>query len=395
MKPNRLTLSVLVLCYILLLQAGCEEQTMTQQELSPDWFTQQSWPTQQQPRPTMAPQRMQRTRRMEPRIVFEKLTHNFGEVGPGTNHLYEFRFTNAGNTTLKIGQVTKTCGCTPFLLEKNEYAPGESGTLKVRYYTESEYGNITKQLFVQSNDRQNPNIALALKARIVSNIKPEPGNLNLTLKHQNAGCPRITLTSIDNQPFSIQSFKSTGNCITANFNPSMKATSFVLQPRVDMNKLEQTLNGRIEISTTHPQCKTVTIGLNTLARFRSNPRSVVVKNLRPTQTVTKVIRIRNNYNEDFGLVSATSRKGIARVSSYEKTLDGYVLKLNIRAPETTGHASMFSDVVSVKLTNGRNLEIPCNGFYNRQGKTQASTTDAKEEECRTCKPHIFNFGQGG
>ena len=291
MKPNRFASKVLVLSFLLILQAGCEEQTMTQQELNPDWFTQQSWPTQQQSRPRMAPQR---TRSMEPRIVFENLTHNFGEVGPGTNHLCEFRFRNAGNSTLYISEVTQTCGCTPFLLEKKEYAPGESGTLKVRYYTESEYGNITKQLIVQSNDRQNPNISLVLKARVVSKIKPEPGNLNLTLNHRNAGCPRITLTSIDNQPFSILSFKSTGNCITANFNPSVQATRFVLQPVVDMNRLEQVLNGRIEISTTHPQCKTVSLGVNTLERFRANPRSVVVRNLRPNQTVTKSIRILNN-----------------------------------------------------------------------------------------------------
>lgn len=390
MKPNWLTLTVIFICCILLLQTGCEEQTMTQQELSPDWFTQQTWPTQQQTRPTMAPQRMQRTGRFEPRIVFEKLTHSFGEVGPGTNHLCEFKFTNAGNSTLKISKVTKTCGCTPFLLEKTEYAPGESGTLKVRYYTESEQGNTTKQLYVQSNDRQNPNVALALKAMVISKIKSEPGNLSLTLNRQNAGCPRITLRSIDNQPFSIRSFKSSGNCVTANFNPSMKATSFVLQPKIDMGKLEQTLNGRIEISTTHPQCKTVTIGLNTLPRFRFNPRSVVVRNLKPRQSVAKKIRILNNYNEDFELVSATSRKGIVKVSNYAKTHNGYELTLDINAPATKSNATVFSDVVSVKLKDGRNLDIPCNGFYAREDRNQ-STTVSKEEECRTCKPHIFHF----
>jgi hypothetical protein len=171
----------------------------------------------------------------------------------------------------------------------------------------------------------------------------------------------------------------------------MKATRFVLQPVVDLNRLEQVLNGRIEIDTTHPQCRKVSLGLNTLARFRSSPPSVVVRNIRPTQTVTKSIQILNNYNEDFGLVSATSRKGIATVSGYEKTTSGYELKLNIRAPETSGRASVFSDLVSVKLTDGRNLNIPCNGFYKRGRTTQASSGEQKEEECKVCKPHIFNF----
>jgi hypothetical protein len=53
---------------------------------------------------------------------------------------------------------------------------------------------------------------------------------------------------------------------------------------------------------------------------------------------------------------------------------------------------VFSDVVSVKLTDGRNIDIPCNGFYERGRTTQASASgEQKEEECRICKPHIFHF----
>ncbi len=381
MKPNKLTLTVLVVGCVLLLQAGCEEEAMAPRELNPDWFKQQTWAA-------MTP----RAAKVVPRITFEKVTHNFGDVGPGTNHLCEFRFTNSGNGVLKIGQVSKACGCTPFSLDKTEYAPGESGTLRVRYYAEVPYGSTTKQLVVSSNDRQNPKVALAIKARVIAKVNYEPKTLKLSLKHQNAGCPQITLTSLDNQPFSIRSFKSTANCITADYNPSAKATRFVLQPKVDMAKLEGTLNGRIEIGLTHPECKTVSISLNTLPRFRIAPRPIIIRDAKAKRSIVRKVRIQNNYKDDFEIVSVYSKKGIVKVLSNEKLVDGYELELNITPPAATSRTRVFTDVVYVKIKGGRNLEIPCSGFYaGRPAVLRVSTKKrtAKEEECKTCQPKIF------
>lgn len=397
MKPNRLTLSVLTILVtgcILFLQAGCEEEAMEPRSLNPDWFKQQTWAAINQQASQQSPQRMVTA---APGIAFEKVTHNFGDVGPGTNHLCEFRFTNTGNSVLKISEVSKTCGCTPFSLDKTEYAPGESGTLRVRYYAEPPYGNTKKQLFVHSNDRRNPKIALNIEARIAAKVDFEPKALRLSLKHQNAGCPQITLSSLDNQPFSIRSFKSTSNCITAVYNPSAMATSFVLQPMVDMAKLEQTLNGRIEIELTHPECKTVTISVNALPRFNISPRPIVVREVRARSAVTKKVRIQSNYQEAFELESVRSKKGTVQVVSRQKLNDGYELELSITPPAQRSRASLFTDTVVVKIKGGGNLEIPFNGFYPRRTavsrvplKTTTKTTTTKSaEDCKTCGPKIF------
>ncbi len=396
MKPNQLTLIVIVMVCVLLLQAGCEEEAMAPRELGSDWFQQQT---------QMAMTRTPSFAKSSSRITFEKVTHNFGDVGPGTNHFCEFRFTNTGEGVLKIGQVDKTCGCTPFLLEKTEYAPGESGTLKVRYYAEPEYGSTTKQLLVHSNDIRNPKIALAIKARVIVKVKPEPSTLSLSLKHQNAGCPQITLTSLDNQPFSIRSFKSTANCVTAKYNPSAKATRFVLQPKVNMAKLEKTLNGRIEIGLTHPECKTLTIGLNALPRFSVTPRPIVVHTAQAKLPVTRKVRIQNNYKDDFELESVYSKNGTVKVLSNTRLVDGYELDLSITPPDTLNTRGVFTDVVYVKLKGGRNLEIPCSGFYSRQSavyrtpsrapsraSSRASTRSTSKKDCPTCGPKRLYFG---
>ena len=343
-----------------------------------------------------------------PRITFEKVIHDFGKIGPETSSLCEFKFTNTGDGILKITEVEKTCGCTPFTLAKKEYAPGESGTLQVRYYSDKQSGEATKQLFVYSNDEARPKVALAIKANIVAKVDHGPKKLELSFREKNAGCPKITLASLDNQPFSIRHFKSTADCITADFNPSMKATRFVLQPIVDMVKLEQTLNGRIEIELTHPEYKVVTIGVHALPRFSVSPRPIVVREARQNNTVTRKVRIQNNYKDYFELESVHSKKGIVKVLSSQKLSDGYELELNITPPAQRGRASHFTDVVVLKMKDGRSLEIPCNGFYPRQRTASrlpigtrmttnsartttksTRTTKKSAKDCKTCGPKIF------
>jgi len=65
-----------------------------------------------------------------PRISFEKTVFDLGEVGQGTKNTCEFRFTNTGKALLKIGKISRTCGCTVFQLDKKEYTASEAGTIK-------------------------------------------------------------------------------------------------------------------------------------------------------------------------------------------------------------------------------------------------------------------------
>ena len=375
----------------LLLQAGCEEETMApRQELSADWFRQFNQ-IQQSGRPTTPTRSPTRSQKTSPKIEFEKVVYDFGNVGPGTNNLCEFKFTNVGNSTLKIGEITKTCGCTPFSLAKKEYAPGESGILKVNYFSEQLRGQTTKQLVIHSNDRTRPEVTLSVKANIKIQVNHEPKTLNLLLKQENANCPQLTLTSIDNQPFSIKSFKSTANCITADFNPSEKATKFVLQPKVDMEILEKTLNGRIEIGLTHPECKTVSVSINTLPKFKIAPKSIIVRGMNSREPIVKKLRILSNYNEDFELESVWSSKGAVKVLSNTIVRNGYELELEITPPAGENKKRIFTETFFVKTKDGQQLEIPCNVFYS---KTIPASLTLKDEECKTCGPKIFDFIKG-
>jgi len=190
-------------------------------------------------------------------ISFKKTTCDFGEVAAGTRHSCEFKFTNTGNEPLKITEVTKTCQYSAHP-DKAEYKPGEGGSLTVKYRAAGKGDvKVEKQLYVFSNDKTNPKATVTIKVHIVPSITFEPERMDLSLEKENGGGGKITLKS--GKPFSIEQFNSTADCITADFDSSVKARKFVFKPKVDMQKLRKTLDGTIEIRLTHPDYKSVII----------------------------------------------------------------------------------------------------------------------------------------
>lgn len=386
MKPNRITYVILlVLTCVVLLQSGCEDEYAEPRTLSPDWFNRFPEPVEWTTASTApaTPKPMLKVAR----IAFEKVTHDFGVISPETQNLCEFKFKNTGDGTLKIQEVTKDCGCTPFELNKTEYAPGESGILKVNYVTDTQLGPAQKELTIHSNDIKNPEVVLAVKATIASKIDYEPKTFNLVLKGENAGCPPLIITSVDDQPFAITYIRSTSDCITADFDPSVESTRFELQPKVNMAALETVLNGTVLIGLTHPECKEIAVGMRTKPRFTMIPKSLYIRNAAPKTIVRKRLRIINNYGEAFTLENPISKNGSIYVANINAIPDlGYELELEITPPATEDTRKVFSEELSLDLSNGLKMNIPCNIFYSGATATQKKTS----EDCTVCGPRIID-----
>lgn len=350
----------LVVASVYLPQIGCQEQAMAAEKTKPKLRA--SKPEIKAAKAETA----QEENKPAPKIKFEKVTHDFGKIAPGSKNICEFNFKNEGDSLLKITKVSKTCGCTPYTLDKKEYAPGESGTLKVRYNASKRPASVTRRLHVSSNDKANPSVTLTVKAKIVQKVDYQPHMLNLLLKGENAGCPEITLSSLDNKPFAIQEFKSTGNCITADYDPSAKATKFVLQPKVDMEKLQKGLNGNVAISLTHPGYDKVTIPFKVLQRFKTEPPSIIVFKAEPQKPITKELWILNNYDDDFEVESSSSQKNVIKVLNQEKVGNRYKFELEITPPTLKGNRKYFNDVFLVNIKGGEKLRVTCRGFYSKK-----------------------------
>jgi len=306
-----------------------------------------------------------------PRITFKNEVHDFGELKPITKNKCEFTFTNTGDAELKIKNVRSTCGCTVAQLSKKNYAPGESGTIKVVYTSTARAASINKVIYVTSNDKTRPRVGLTLKGKTVLPVRHTPTSMKLLLNEKNAKCPNITLTCVDNQPFAIKSFTATAGCMSAVFDPNVKQTKFVIEPKVDLTKLERALSGNITIGLTHPKCRSVSIHYSVMPRFNLNPSSLLVQNVEPGQTTNRIVWVVNNYKEDFEIESLTSKAGYIKVLSKEKLGTRYKLELQITppAPEPNEKLRVFKDSLVIKIKGGKELTVYCRGFYSTKPKT--------------------------
>jgi hypothetical protein len=160
-----------------------------------------------------------------------------------------------------------------------------------------------------------------------------------------------------------------------------------------MEKLEKTLNGRIEIGLTHPECKTISIGVRTLPKFKITPRSLIVRGMTTQQPIIKKLRILNNYNEDFELESFRSSKGAVKVLSNAIIRNGYELEIEITPPSSKNTKRIFNEKFFIKTKDGQQLEVPCNVFYSKTVPASLKPK-TKDGECKTCGPKIFDFEKG-
>jgi hypothetical protein len=299
------------------------------------------------------------------KIEFESMVCDFGKVGPRKKLEGEFKFTNAGDEPLRITNIEKCCGAA-VKLDKGKFAPGESGVLQVQYTSSRAAGKITKKLYVDSNDKINPRTALTIQAETVLRVDYEPKRIKLLLKDENAGCPDITLTSVDNKPFSINSFDATGGSLTAEFDSTVKATKLVLKPKADMEKLQRRNGGLINVGLAfpepHSEPETVTIVFQALSRFSLSPSILFVFYNRPDELVKKTLSITNNYGEDFEVQSAASKEGIIEVLSQKKVGKRYQFELQI-TPNSDQDDKRFTDTFTINLKDGEKLEVPCRGIY--------------------------------
>jgi len=101
-----------------------------------------------------------------PRIVFDKLIHDYGTIAQRSDGNCHFRFTNRGEAPLVITGVTASCGCTVPTYTREPVLPGQSGQIKVEYNTKLR-GTFSKTITVNTNDPASPSVTLTVKGNVV------------------------------------------------------------------------------------------------------------------------------------------------------------------------------------------------------------------------------------
>jgi hypothetical protein len=100
-----------------------------------------------------------------PVFLFEKESHDFGDMKEGDVGTTEFNFTNEGEVPLIISSAQGSCGCTVPEYSNAPIAPGEQGTITVRFNSQGKPGNQTKTVTLSANTVPNTKV-LTITAKV-------------------------------------------------------------------------------------------------------------------------------------------------------------------------------------------------------------------------------------
>ena len=104
-------------------------------------------------------------------IEFESKVVEYGTIEHNADGNREFKFTNNGDQPLVIKSAKGSCGCTVPSYKKedgtSEWAPGESGTIKVKYAT-NRIGKFTKTITLSTNTLDKKPVILTIKGEVLA-----------------------------------------------------------------------------------------------------------------------------------------------------------------------------------------------------------------------------------
>jgi len=107
----------------------------------------------------------------EPDILLEEEQVDLGPVENGEVREFGVVVANQGSSDLVIEAVSTSCGCTSARVDPTTLAPGERGLLAVIFdsgaHGPDERGPVVRQVFIASNDPDQPEVEFRLIADIL------------------------------------------------------------------------------------------------------------------------------------------------------------------------------------------------------------------------------------
>jgi len=103
-----------------------------------------------------------------PRMDFEQVFYDFGNITQGEKVSYSFEFENTGGSPLVIEDAFASCGCTVPEYDKEPLAPGNKSLIEVIFDSSGRRGNQYKTVILKTNTPEGKH-RLTIKANVLMN----------------------------------------------------------------------------------------------------------------------------------------------------------------------------------------------------------------------------------
>jgi hypothetical protein len=174
-----------------------------------------------------------------------------------------FRFKNSGDVPVTITSVRTSCGCTSADLAKKDYAPGESGEIKVTYRFAGQVGAQEKTVSVTTADAPDHPTILALRVQIPELVTVSP-RLVWWLVGEAATEKQATITVNPAVKAEVTSEPPDNATVTARLVAQPGGHAYILTMRP--GSTQDVLRARVDIHIVAPGLEPQTIAVYALVR---------------------------------------------------------------------------------------------------------------------------------
>ena len=101
-----------------------------------------------------------------PRAAVPITDHDFGLMDPNTTGVYDFEIKNVGDAPLKLEQGPTSCKCTLSGLSDSELLPGQTGKVRLEWFTGRKVTHFEQTAVIYSNDPTQRHIALGVAGKV-------------------------------------------------------------------------------------------------------------------------------------------------------------------------------------------------------------------------------------
>jgi len=187
-----------------------------------------------------------------PDIKFDETEHDFGNIGQFEEHTYVFKFKNIGDENLNIESVSTSCGCTAALISSQAIPPKSSGEIKVVFDSGEFENKVTKTIYIQSNDPDEPTAKVQIKANITPMVYIEPRYINFGKIEKGNRIKKNIFISVNIEGLKITKLESSHKYISTNLSIIPEGTEIALEGRNVISKkdnfmLEMSLEPEAEV----------------------------------------------------------------------------------------------------------------------------------------------------
>ncbi len=190
----------------------------------------------------------------QPRFALDGgLAFDFGELYTTSPVEKVLSISNTGTDTLRITNVSGSCGCTGTLLSSGEIPPGGDATLKITFDPAKFRGKVQKVVSMKTNDPAALNPHVTFSATITHILELDQTRLVYSTKPDSEATVIVTVRNLSDVPVRITGVTSSSPELVPKLSGSLLQPGEATQVRCS-NRPKQAgiVRGDVTLTTDHP-----------------------------------------------------------------------------------------------------------------------------------------------